>query len=132
MCLFFIVFSSGPRVFAGVFRPVRGGSRFLGIFSCIIMGLLKGDISRFNRREWIENRLMRSNRRGGAGQRRNLRYLRCVYPGRGLMVLRIATRGANAGGQFWGCSAYPKCRGIGGLRLRFHDDSATDSTAMLC
>lgn len=28
------------------------------------------------------------------------------------MVLRTATRGTNAGGQFWGCSAYPKCRGI--------------------
>jgi hypothetical protein len=26
------------------------------------------------------------------------------------MVLRTAKRGANAGNQFWGCSAYPKCR----------------------
>lgn len=26
------------------------------------------------------------------------------------MVLRTAKRGTNAGRQFWGCSAYPKCR----------------------
>lgn len=29
----------------------------------------------------------------------------------GLMVLRTARRGQNAGAQFWGCSAYPDCRG---------------------
>ncbi len=28
------------------------------------------------------------------------------------MVMRVARTGANAGGNFWGCSAYPKCRGI--------------------
>lgn len=28
------------------------------------------------------------------------------------MVTRVARSGANAGGDFWGCSAYPKCRGI--------------------
>ncbi len=28
------------------------------------------------------------------------------------MIMRTARRGANAGGQFWGCSAYPKCTGI--------------------
>jgi len=28
------------------------------------------------------------------------------------MVKRIARQGANAGGQFWGCSKYPDCRGI--------------------
>lgn len=27
------------------------------------------------------------------------------------MVKRTAKRGANAGGEFWGCSAYPACRG---------------------
>ena len=27
------------------------------------------------------------------------------------MVLRTARRGKNKGGQFWGCSRYPKCRG---------------------
>lgn len=26
------------------------------------------------------------------------------------MVLRTATKGLGAGRQFWGCSAYPKCR----------------------
>ena len=29
----------------------------------------------------------------------------------GEMVLRAAKKGANAGSNFWGCSAYPKCRG---------------------
>lgn len=31
---------------------------------------------------------------------------RCGSP----MVLRTANKGANAGNQFWGCSAFPKCR----------------------
>jgi restriction system protein len=28
------------------------------------------------------------------------------------MVKRTAKKGANAGGQFWGCSRYPACRGV--------------------
>ena len=28
------------------------------------------------------------------------------------MVKRTAKKGANAGGQFWGCSQYPSCRGV--------------------
>jgi hypothetical protein len=28
------------------------------------------------------------------------------------MVLRTAKRGDNQGGQFWGCSRYPKCNGV--------------------
>lgn len=28
------------------------------------------------------------------------------------MALRTARRGANAGGEFWGCTGYPACRGI--------------------
>lgn len=28
------------------------------------------------------------------------------------MVLRVARQGPNAGEQFWGCSTYPKCKGI--------------------
>ena len=28
------------------------------------------------------------------------------------MILRTAKKGANTGGQFWGCSRYPECRGI--------------------
>ena len=27
------------------------------------------------------------------------------------MVLRTARQGKNAGAQFWGCAAYPQCRG---------------------
>jgi len=29
-----------------------------------------------------------------------------------LMVLRTAKTGSNAGNQFWGCSAYPDCKGV--------------------
>lgn len=28
------------------------------------------------------------------------------------MILRTARKGAHAGGQFWGCSRYPQCKGI--------------------
>ena len=28
------------------------------------------------------------------------------------MVIRVARSGANAGGDFWGCSSYPGCKGI--------------------
>jgi len=28
------------------------------------------------------------------------------------MVRRVARRGANAGGAFWGCSKFPACRGM--------------------
>ena len=28
------------------------------------------------------------------------------------MVLRSAKKGKNAGGQFWGCSNYPECKGV--------------------
>ena len=28
-----------------------------------------------------------------------------------VMVSRVAKRGSEAGRSFWGCSAYPKCRG---------------------
>jgi hypothetical protein len=31
------------------------------------------------------------------------------------MVRRTAKSGANQGGQFWGCSRYPQCRGISSL-----------------
>ena len=30
----------------------------------------------------------------------------------GSMVKRIAKQGSNAGGAFWGCTAFPKCRGV--------------------
>ncbi|WP_372241430.1 topoisomerase DNA-binding C4 zinc finger domain-containing protein [Aeromonas dhakensis] len=32
-----------------------------------------------------------------------------------LMVLRTASRGDNKGNQFWGCSDFPKCRGVRAL-----------------
>ena len=32
-----------------------------------------------------------------------------------LMVLRTAKKGANAGGQFWGCPKYPACKGVVGV-----------------
>ena len=31
---------------------------------------------------------------------------------KGLMVLRTAKKGKNAGAQFWGCAGYPKCKGV--------------------
>jgi predicted RNA-binding Zn-ribbon protein involved in translation (DUF1610 family) len=34
------------------------------------------------------------------------------------MVLRTAKRGPNQGGQFWGCSEYPRCRGIVQIEAR--------------
>lgn len=34
------------------------------------------------------------------------------------MTLRIARRGAAAGNRFWGCTAYPKCRGIRAIEAR--------------
>ncbi len=30
---------------------------------------------------------------------------------KGLMVLRTAQKGSNAGSQFWGCAGYPQCKG---------------------
>ena len=30
----------------------------------------------------------------------------------GVMVERVARKGANAGNTFWGCTTYPKCRGV--------------------
>ena len=39
---------------------------------------------------------------------------RCSKP----MVRRMARQGANAGSAFWGCSAYPECRGTQPIELR--------------
>ena len=33
---------------------------------------------------------------------------RCSKP----MVKRLAKRGANVGGEFWGCTGYPACKGM--------------------
>ena len=32
-----------------------------------------------------------------------------------LMALRTARQGKNEGSQFWGCTAYPKCKGTAPL-----------------
>ena len=42
----------------------------------------------------------------------------------GPMVLRTAKRGPNAGNQFWGCTAYPKCKGTVDLESRNEDEPA--------
>lgn len=34
------------------------------------------------------------------------------------MVIRTARKGPNRGNQFWGCSSYPKCRGIVSITIR--------------
>nr|WP_282098945.1 restriction endonuclease [Thauera aromatica] len=36
----------------------------------------------------------------------------------GAMVRRIAKQGANAGSAFWGCAAFPKCRGVRAVEER--------------
>ncbi|WP_422765129.1 topoisomerase DNA-binding C4 zinc finger domain-containing protein [Pseudomonas maioricensis] len=38
------------------------------------------------------------------------------------MVLKVARTGANAGGDFWGCGNYPKCRGIRAIFAPMVDD----------
>ncbi len=30
----------------------------------------------------------------------------------GVMVMREVKKGQNIGNKFWGCSSFPKCRGI--------------------
>lgn len=35
----------------------------------------------------------------------------------GNMVRRVVKRGENVGKEFWGCSAFPKCRGMLSLQL---------------
>jgi four helix bundle suffix protein len=41
----------------------------------------------------------------------------------GLMVMRTARKGKNAGKQFWGCSNYPKCKGTRPLEEQQNDRS---------
>ncbi|MCV4342247.1 topoisomerase [Pseudomonas capsici] len=31
------------------------------------------------------------------------------------MIMKVARSGRNAGGDFWGCKDYPKCRGMRGI-----------------
>ncbi|WP_260415086.1 topoisomerase [Pseudomonas cichorii] len=32
-----------------------------------------------------------------------------------IMIMKVARTGGNAGGDFWGCKDYPKCRGMRGI-----------------
>ena len=54
----------------------------------------------------------------------------CPEPGCGKpMVLRTARRGRNAGGQFWGCSGYPHCKGLRNLGSgEGHESSSEEAT----
>ena len=44
------------------------------------------------------------------------------------MVLRTARRGKNAGGQFFGCSQYPKCKGTLPFEIGTSEDSPSVPT----
>lgn len=48
---------------------------------------------------------------------------RCSLP----MVLRTAGRGRYEGQQFWGCSTYPKCRAVVGIRGQQVASAASDA-----
>ena len=55
---------------------------------------------------WKTHRTHVRNLKNRAGPNAERNCPRCGKP----MVLRTATRGANADGKFWGCSGYPTCR----------------------
>lgn len=45
------------------------------------------------------------------------------------MVRRVARKGSNSGRAFWGCSNYPRCRGIKGISAEGQSVSTKTSTA---
>lgn len=53
-------------------------------------------------------RLEERSRKKAGGQEKIPPCPKCGKP----MVLRTAKTGSNAGNQFWGCSAYPDCKGV--------------------
>ena len=53
-------------------------------------------------------RLEERSRKKAGGQEKIPPCPKCGKP----MVLRTAKAGKNAGNQFWGCSAYPECKGV--------------------
>lgn len=57
---------------------------------------------------WIEKRRKDLSGPGGREEKEKPACPLC----KGLMVLRTAKKGAQAGNQFWGCSAYPSARGL--------------------
>jgi len=49
------------------------------------------------------------------------------------MVRRVAKRGENAGNEFWGCSAFPKCRSIVQIEdPEPEEPSVADGTGLVC
>ena len=49
------------------------------------------------------------------------------------MVRRVAKRGENAGNEFWGCSAFPKCRSIAQIENPEPEEpSVADETELVC
>jgi DNA-binding helix-hairpin-helix protein with protein kinase domain len=53
---------------------------------------------------------LRNTPKPAASSRSTASAIACPTCG-GRMVKRLARRGRNAGGYFWGCAAYPRCRG---------------------
>ena len=80
--------------------PVLSEFEVQRIVSMIQSGCLEP--SRDTRRQHIHQIKMRNNPTAGR------KCSRCGSP----MVLRTARRGSRVGHQFWGCSAYPKCRAV--------------------
>lgn len=48
------------------------------------------------------------------------------------MIQREATKGKNAGNKFWGCSQYPKCRGVVALDEVINEVEATSQNDPVC
>ena len=81
-------------------EPILTDSEVKGTLTQIQAGRL--ELSRETNRKHVEQLKTRSN---PTAERK------CPKCGN-KMVLRTAKRGANVGKQFWGCSAYPKCKVI--------------------
>lgn len=79
-------------------QPVLSKSEVQGVLSQIQSGRLEP-----TRKTHRQHVLHLKSRSDPAAERK------CPKCGGG-MVLHTARRGANEGNQFWGCSAYPKCR----------------------
>jgi ssDNA-binding Zn-finger/Zn-ribbon topoisomerase 1 len=55
----------------------------------------------------------------------------CPVCGKG-MVQREATKGKNAGNKFWGCSQFPKCRGVITIAEEISEVEATAQEKPAC
>lgn len=90
---FFLIVSIFPSFTTGMFAGLQPLKFFFGglfAFICLMAGL-KG---------WMVRRDLAT----GASTK-------CPVCSSG-MILKRARRGVHAGGQFWGCSRYPSCKGI--------------------